>query len=271
MPLTLFSPAKINLFLRVLRKREDGFHEIASLFQTIGFGDTLTFSLSQTDQLTCSDPTLACDSSNLIFKALHLFRTKTALRSFVKIHLDKHIPTQAGLGGGSSNAATTLFALNALHNHPVSEQQLQIWSAEIGSDIPFFFSQGTAYCTGRGEKVRNMPPPPTFKSFSLIKPKAGLSTPAIYRALKLSQCSKQDPEQLLESFYQSQPQYLNDLEPPALELCKELATVKEYLKTKSPDPVFMTGSGTAIIKVCAEGELAPLNRKSNTWYSIPVI
>ncbi len=112
--LTLFSPAKINLFLRIMGKRPDGYHELASLFQAIGLGDTLTFTLTPQDSLTCSDPSLPCNDSNLIIKALHLFRRKTNLHIPVTIHLEKHIPTQAGLGGGSSNAATTLGALNTL-------------------------------------------------------------------------------------------------------------------------------------------------------------
>lgn len=144
MTIALFSPAKINLFLRVLGKRSDGYHEIASLFQAINLGDNLTFTLSEQDHLTCSDPHLPCDHTNLVIKAVHLFRKKTNLDTPVTIHLEKEIPSQAGLGGGSSNAATTLWALNALHNYPYTIGQLQIWSAEIGSDIPFFFLSGNS-------------------------------------------------------------------------------------------------------------------------------
>ncbi|MFC2049076.1 4-(cytidine 5'-diphospho)-2-C-methyl-D-erythritol kinase [Chlamydiota bacterium] len=259
-PIKLFSPAKINLFLRILGKRPDGYHELASLFQAINLGDTLTFTLSHEDRLTCSDPTLPCDSSNLVTRAVELFRRKTGLSFHVDIHLEKIIPTQAGLGGGSSNAATTLWALNALHRFPYTEQELQDWSAEIGSDIAFFFSHGTAYCTGRGENVRDLPPlalPP----LSLIKPAGGLSTPAIYKALQLLECSTEDPEKLLADFYAGKPRYINDLEHPAFRLCPQLSQIK-----RSRPLAFMTGSGTAMIHQGREGQsIRPVNRNTG-WY-----
>ena len=258
--LTLFAPAKINLFLRVMGKRPDGYHELASLFQAISLGDTLTFTLSAQDRLTCSDPALPCDESNLIIKALHLFRRKTHLHTHVTIHLEKHIPTQAGLGGGSSNAATTLWALNTLHNNPYTTQELQNWSSEIGSDVPFFFSHGTAYCTGRGEQVRDLPPV-TLPPFSLIKPPQGLPTPAIYQALQLHECSTEDPEQLLADFYLGNPRYINDLEIPAFRLYPLLSQIK-----KSHPSTFMSGSGSAMVRLGLQGDpIHPVNR-STSWY-----
>lgn len=94
----LFSPAKLNLFFRVLRKREDGYHDISSLFQAISLGDTLSLSIDTQDSFTCSNPELPLDSSNLVIKALHLFRKKTSIPFSVRIHLDKQIPMEAGLG-----------------------------------------------------------------------------------------------------------------------------------------------------------------------------
>lgn len=158
----LFSPAKINLFFRVLKKRDDGYHEIASLYQAIDLGDTLNITLNECDELSCSDPSLQTDESNLVLKAAALFRKKTALALYIKVHLHKQIPIQAGLGGGSSNAATTLWALNKLANCPASFQDLALWSCELGSDVAFFFSKGAAYCTGRGElfsSLDNFAPP----------------------------------------------------------------------------------------------------------------
>jgi 4-diphosphocytidyl-2-C-methyl-D-erythritol kinase len=266
MTLTLFSPAKINLFLRVLGKRKDGYHELASLFQAIDLGDRITFSLAKEESLTCCDPHLPCCDSNLVTKAVALFRRKTGLRFSIRIHLEKRIPTQAGLGGGSSNAATTLWALNTLHAHPFSEEELQVWSAEIGSDIPFFFSCGTAYCTGRGERVRTLPPIPHLSSLTLIKPKEGLSTPAIYQALNLRECSSEDPQHLLATFYSGNPIYLNDLEPPAFRLCPALSRLKQRLLSEGHKTVFMTGSGTALISP-GKGARKPIYRRAPTWYA----
>src|ERR1700722_692158 len=270
MTLTLFSPAKINFFLRILGKRRDGYHELASLFQTIDLGDTLTFSLAHDeDRLTCSDLTLACDASHLVTRAVDLFRLKTDLRFFVTIHLEKHIPIQAGLGGGSSNAATTLWALNALHDYPVDQQDLQIWSAQIGSDAPFFFSQGTAYCTGRGEKVRNLPPVRFYEEgISLSKPNEGITTPAVYKALQLERCSKIDPEEIIAGFYSGHPTFLNDLEEPAFRLLPILQLYKKELRNKGVINATMTGSGTAFFGF--KGELPKrehVMRSPLEWYA----
>jgi 4-diphosphocytidyl-2-C-methyl-D-erythritol kinase len=152
--LNLFSPCKINLFLRITGKRPDGFHDLASLFHVISLGDTIKFSLSPSksrDRLSTNVPGVPVDESNLIIKALNLYRQKTGTDNFFWIHLDKKVPTGAGLGGGSSNAATALWAANQFAGSIASEKDLQEWSGEIGSDIPFFFSRGAAYCTGRGE------------------------------------------------------------------------------------------------------------------------
>jgi 4-diphosphocytidyl-2-C-methyl-D-erythritol kinase len=255
----LFSPAKINLFLRVLGKRPDGYHEIASLFQAIDLGDQITLTFSTKDTLTCTDPHLPCDDSNLITKALTLFRRQTGLNTPIAIHLEKKIPSQAGLGGGSSNAATTLWGLNALHDFPFSEHELQAWSATIGSDVPFFFSKGTAYCTGRGEKVRDLLPlnlPP----LSLIKPSVGLATLAIFQALRLKECSTLDPDQLLHDFVNGKHRFVNDLEIPAFRLCPPLAQIKEKHPT-----AFMTGSGSTMV-ILSGNTIKPLRRLQG-WYS----
>ncbi|KAL9190869.1 hypothetical protein ACHAXT_000575 [Thalassiosira profunda] len=151
--LTLFSPCKINLFLRILRKRPDGFHDLASLFQAVGFGDTLHLSLATKDgdEFTCNMEGVPTDSSNLVLRALELMRQKTERTDvFFSADLVKRVPAQAGLGGGSANAATAMWGANELMGRPATLEQLIEWSGELGSDITFFLSRGTAYCTGRG-------------------------------------------------------------------------------------------------------------------------
>ncbi|MFZ0564573.1 MAG: 4-(cytidine 5'-diphospho)-2-C-methyl-D-erythritol kinase [Chlamydiales bacterium] len=271
--LTLFSPAKVNLFLRVLSRRPDGYHNIASLFQTIDLGDILHFTLSEEDRLTCQDSTIKCDETNLISRAVELFRQKTALKFKVQIHLEKSIPLQAGLGGGSSNAATTLWALNVLNGRIASPEDLKEWSSEIGSDIPFFFSQGTAYCTGRGERIQNLPSLPFSKTYSLVKPEESLSTPLIYKSLDLNTTSPHDPEDLLDRFYSGDPCYINDLEVPSFRLCPSLKRLKHQLLSLGCQNIFMTGSGTGLI--CEGGEkqgipLRLITRSAGSWYTIEV-
>src|SRR3989338_5817579 len=153
--LSLFSPAKINAFFRVLYKREDGFHEIASLYQSISLGDDLDISISDKDHFSCTESSLLGED-NLVLRSLALFRKKTGCSHSFSVHLNKKIPIQAGLGGGSSNAATALFGFMKLAQLTIPKQILVFWASELGSDVPFFFSFGTAYATGRGEILQDV-------------------------------------------------------------------------------------------------------------------
>jgi 4-diphosphocytidyl-2-C-methyl-D-erythritol kinase len=278
--LTLKSPAKINLFLRVLHRRADGYHALASLFQTINLCDELTFIPASADHLHCSDPNLPTDSSNLICKAVQLFRQKTGVDINFQIHLKKQIPIQAGLGGGSSNAATTLWALNKLCDYPATPAQLAEWSAEIGSDIPFFFSSGSAYCTGRGEQVRSLPPLPQ-RQLLIVKPACALSTALVYSRVQEalfapSKHSKLDPAQALEQWQRSQDSFFNDLEFPAFQLAPELAELKSTLLSSGFSSVLMCGSGSSLF--CMGNGLVPqrpflnifpaafMQRNHHKWY-----
>jgi len=267
------SPAKINLFFRVLLKRPDGFHEIASVFQAIDLCDVLTFVNHPRDLLTCSDSSLPCDESNLVMKALSLFRQHYEFPS-VLIHLDKRVPMQAGLGGGSSNAATVLWALNEKIGRRATISQLCSIGAKLGSDVPFFFSLGSAYCSGRGE---------IFESFScsstigyLAKPSFGLSTPLVYRETRVDELALIDPIEARKSFHSLSPQHFNDLEPAALRVEPRLAKFKERLLSCGFSVVSMTGSGTAFFCLGGgESYLPPdiqftpfqsLTRDPNSWY-----
>ncbi|MCB1107372.1 MAG: 4-(cytidine 5'-diphospho)-2-C-methyl-D-erythritol kinase [Chlamydiia bacterium] len=272
--ITLFSPAKLNLFFRVLKKRDDGFHEIASLMQAISLCDTLDFSLSDHDSLTCSDPAIPTDERNFIFKARSLFRERTSFNSPISIHVKKEIPPEGGLGGGSGNIATTLFALNRLSGLEIEEETLAKWGGELSSDAPFFFSKGTAYATGRGEKVESLPALPR-KELYLVKPKGeGLSTPLVYKHCKVNVHSTH-PEKLLENALGGHLNALNDLEFPAFALRPELKRIKETLLEVGFNLVAMTGSGTTFF--CFGPQIAIpfdawvtktsfLSRKENEWY-----
>lgn len=265
--LALFSPSKVNLFLRVVRRREDGYHDLASLFHVIDLGDDMQFTQlpagATSDKLVCSDPTIPHDDSNLVIKALNLFRRKTGVQAFFEVTLEKRVPHGAGLGGGSGNAATTLYAANELTGRPATNAQLLEWSGDIGSDISVFFSNGAAYCTGRGEVVDDVPPPlPLATPLLLVKPPVGLSTPMIFKSLDLGRRSTADPLQLLAGMTQSgkiSPELcVNDLEQPAFDNLPELLQLKQRLIKEGGsafDAVFMTGSGSTI--VCVGDDTAP--------------
>lgn len=273
--LSLKSPAKINLFLRILGPRPDGYHEIASLFQTIDLFDTIHFQIANNDSLTCSDHTLSTGEDNLVAKARNIFRRKTEIDQCYAIDLQKNIPVQAGLGGGSSNAATTLWALNELNGRPVSVEQLAGWGSEIGSDVSFFCSCGTAYCTGRGDVLREVS---KLKSQDLwvVKPLEGLSTPAVYANLKMTELDNCDPEQALALFINHQPHYFNDLEHAAFSIKPELAILKQELCRNGFSTVLMSGSGSSFfcigdgdisgISGCQVYRTSYVNRQANAWY-----
>ncbi|XP_076956503.1 4-diphosphocytidyl-2-C-methyl-D-erythritol kinase, chloroplastic/chromoplastic-like [Bidens hawaiensis] len=257
--LALFSPCKINVFLRITSKRPDGFHDLASLFHVISFGDKIKFSLSpskSTDRLSTNVPGIPLDERNLIIKALNLYRKKTGSDKFFWVHVDKRVPTGAGLGGGSSNAATALWAANQFSGGLATEKELQEWSGEIGSDVPFFFSNGAAYCTGRGEIVQDIPSPVPFDlPMVLIKPPEACATAEVYKRFRLDASSTVDPSTLLEKISKngiSQDVCVNDLEPPAFEVLPSLKRLKQRIIAAGRgkyDAVFMSGSGSTIVGV----------------------
>ena len=260
--LSLFSPSKINLFLRITARRPDGFHDLASLFHVIDLGEKMTFEELgegvESDELLCDAEGVPTDASNLALKALALFRSKMPAgsrdaRRFFRVTLEKKVPHGAGLGGGSANAATALWAANEAAGKPATDAQLAEWGGEIGSDISVFFSKGAAYCTGRGEIVENVDPPlPLGTPMLLVKPPAGLATPAVFKALDLASRSAADPLSLSAGLKKSKKGTrelcVNDLEPPAFSIMPELEAVKERLsKEPGVDASFMTGSGSTVV------------------------
>lgn len=227
-----FSPAKVNLYFHVLKKRSDGYHEIASLFQAIDLGDTLTIDVGgNEDRLVSTDPNLPTDGTNLILRAASLFREKTGIQDRFSFSLDKKIPIESGLGGGSSNAATTLWGLNALLNQGIDDSTLAKWGKELGADVPFFFSHGRAYCAGIGEKLTLLESDEQL-SLWIAKPKVALSTPYVFQNHKINS-SAEDRH------------YRNDLEPTAFALAPSLQEFKGALSSLGFERVLMTGSGTA--------------------------
>ncbi len=273
---SFFSPAKLNLFFRVLNKRKDGYHEIATLMQAVNFGDTLQMSLSSQNKLICNEVSIDCGSDNLIMKALDLFRKKTNLTVYADVKLSKKIPLKSGLGGGSSNAATTLWMLNELTQYGASATELKKWGGELGCDVPFFFSEGAAYCTGVGEKVKDHAPLKLDQLWIAKPNNEGLSTPFVFKYAKCLKGSI-DPLNLLRSFQLDRPILVNDLEEPAFLLKSKLQTFKLKLLDLGFDKVVMTGSGVAFICMGDVStpklsdmqffQVFPIRRKSNSWYS----
>lgn len=231
----------------MVARREDGYHDLETLMQTIDLGDTLTFQLSRQDALTCDDPHIPCDPTNFIWQAVQLFRKKTGAQFAVQIDLKKRIPERRGFGGGSSNVATTLYALNQMLNTEIDEKELQSWSQVISSDAPFFFSKGTAFCTSKGERVeeREMP---EERALYIINPPYGLSTKRVFEEFDRRALS-------------------GNLEEAAFSVEPRLRALKAELQ-KRFQTVFMTGSGSALICEKGEPEGTPIRfiKRDDTWY-----
>jgi 4-diphosphocytidyl-2-C-methyl-D-erythritol kinase len=182
--LTFASYAKINLTLDVLSLRADGYHSMASVLQAVSLGDRITLTRTEAPGVTleCDDPAIPSDERNLAWRAADALLRETGVGAGVHIRLEKTVPSQAGLGGGSSNAAYTLMGVRDLLRLEVAPARLAEIAAELGSDVPFFLTGGAAAARGRGESVTPLPDlPPLW--FVIVKPDVGVSTAEAYRAL----------------------------------------------------------------------------------------
>jgi 4-diphosphocytidyl-2-C-methyl-D-erythritol kinase len=251
---TTSAPAKINLSLSVLGKRPDGFHAIESLMVPLTLADTIT--LEHRDEpgigLTCSDPSLPTDDSNLVFRAARRFFETVDASPAIQIHLEKRIPHGAGLGGGSSDAASVLMALNALFYAPLSQAGVHELAAELGSDVPFFLARSAAFCRGRGEIVEPILFAETLPLL-LIKPGFGVPTPWAYGRWGGSR-------ELPGIDYGPQSfawgTLVNDLERPVFEKYLFLAVLKRWLR-EQPEVAgaLMSGSGSTTFAVLRDAAM----------------
>ncbi len=176
--------AKINLYLDVTKKRDDGFHDIKSIMQSVSLCDELEILLSEQseDSLICNIPGIPTDSSNLIIKAADAYRKAINKNLGIHVNLNKKIPSSAGLAGGSSDAAATLRILNKLNKNPLDEPMMLEIAASVGSDVPFCYVGGTVLCEGRGEKLTLLDDCPNMHIVIAIKGD-GVSTPKAYKAV----------------------------------------------------------------------------------------
>ncbi|WP_050028808.1 4-(cytidine 5'-diphospho)-2-C-methyl-D-erythritol kinase [Verrucomicrobium sp. BvORR034] len=274
--LQLSCPAKINLHLRVLGKREDGFHALDTRLCPLDLSDTLSFSEASAtpriSQLTCSDASLPTDETNLVMKALRAFEKATGTPQSWNLHLEKRIPHGAGLGGGSSNAAMTLRGLNLLSGHPLSQETLVTLGSQLGSDVPFFLYDAVCDATGRGEVLTPLDFPWQLPVV-LIKPPFGIPTPWAYKQWSTS-------TQLHGVLYAPQlcpwGPMVNDLERPVFEKWSLLPALKMWLLDQvETRAALMSGSGSTVFAVAqSETDAAALATKAaahcgeTTWVKV---
>jgi 4-diphosphocytidyl-2-C-methyl-D-erythritol kinase len=251
---SLDAPAKLNLSLRVLAKREDGFHEIDSLMVSLpGLADRLIVSPSEADGFTCDDPTVPADSGNLVLKAVTAYREVTGFSQPLSIHLEKRVPHGAGLGGGSSDAATMLSAINRLNGDALTTEALMGIAATIGSDIPFFLGTPVARAKGRGEIIEPAAPLPQLPVL-LLKPSFGVPTPDAYKNWT---SSKELPGVSYVPQVFSWGELVNDLERPVFAKFYFLAEMKVWLLgRKGVAGALMSGSGSTMFAILEDPEAA---------------
>jgi len=245
------APAKINLCLNVLSKREDGFHEMEMVMTTIDLSDRLTFTIQENDITVDSNSSfMPLDERNIVVKTAQLLKETYHIDAGVHIYIDKIIPIAAGLGGGSSDAAATLRVLNQLWKLDLSLEQLAELGERIGSDIPFCVYGQTAYVTGRGEKVK---PLPSFPScwVIVVKPFKGISSWTVFKDLDVDSLPNYSIDQLVhgiehESFDECIRYVGNALEEKASQQNPRILTVKEKMLEFGAEAALMSGTGPTV-------------------------
>lgn len=248
---TVDSPAKINLWLQILGRREDGYHEVETRLVRTSVTDRVEIAhrAAATVQIecTCSDPSLPTDDSNLAVRALRLFLQQTGRAGKWRIHLEKRIPAGAGLGGGSGNAAAVLRAANALCDEPLSEPELLALAGQIGADVAFFvLDTAAADGVGRGEQVVRVDFPKAVPMV-LIKPPFPVSTPWAYQKWSTS---KALPGVLYAPQITPWGALVNDLERPVFEKFAQLPALKMWLLSQREcHAALMSGSGSTVFAI----------------------
>lgn len=252
--ITALAPAKLNLSLRVLGKRDDGFHDIDTVITRVPeLADRIEITSAKKFSLICETPGVPTDESNLVVKATKLFEKIAKKKCHGTLELHKVIPHGAGLGGGSSDAAATLRAWNEWHSNILSEEKLLEAAAILGSDVPFFLGASTARCTGRGEILSPLPDLPRM-AIVIFKPSFAVSTPDAYGRWKEA---KELPGVNYDAVEFPWGSLVNDLEKPVFGKFLFLAELKNWLNSR-PEvrAAQMSGSGSAMFAILSDLSLA---------------
>ena len=263
---TVFEPAyaKVNLTLDVLGKREDGYHDLQSVMQTISVRDDIEIDIGTGKPwiLKCSDEEIPTDERNLAWKAAKIYLdTMGKDPDGLEIRITKRIPTEAGMGGGSADAAAVLRALNRHYGNPLSLPALAELGSLVGSDVPFCTLCGTAMVEGRGERLRKLPDMPDC-FFVICKPDFSSSTPELYRKLDEAEIGKRPDNRAMESALLAGDlskvceNIYNVFDPVVTKEHLELNYIKSLFYNYGAIGYQMTGSGSAVFAVVSEFEIA---------------
>ena len=257
--LVIPSPAKINLFLRVIGRRPDGYHEIITLLSRIGLFDTVTLNFDQfSTRVDCSHPKVPGDRSNVAYRAASLFFEALSIDDGVAISIDKVIPVAAGLGGGSSNAAAVLTGLNQHYGLPFGDGELREIGLKVGADVPFFLFRHVAVARGIGDDLQmyeGLPP----LSVVLVCPGFEVSTAWVYRNLSLGLTSREKRLKIIdvnEDFSRLEHCLFNDLEQVTVGKFPEIKSIKRALLDLGAEAALMSGSGPSVFGLFKDAQQA---------------
>ncbi|KMJ56644.1 4-(cytidine 5'-diphospho)-2-C-methyl-D-erythritol kinase [Alkalihalophilus lindianensis] len=246
------APAKINLSLDAIKKREDGYHEVEMIMTTVDLADRLDLTSTEDGKIKVdvSEGFVPSDHRNLAYQAASLLKERYQVKQGVSIYITKRIPVAAGLAGGSSDAAATLKGLNDLWSLGLSLDELATLGAEIGSDVSFCVYGGTALATGRGEIIKHIDSPPPCWVI-LAKPPIGVSTADVYKRLNVNEVEHAKTEQMIEAIKNQDFKGIcnhlhNVLETVTLDMHPEVRKIKEQMQRFGADGVLMSGSGPTV-------------------------
>lgn len=261
------APAKLNLGLHVLRRRPDGFHDIETVMVRLAWFDTIEVESAQGLSLTCSDPDLPTGSENLCIAAAKALASKFGVKDGARLHLTKRIPSGAGLGGGSSDAASTLRVLSKLWGLSPHPDELEKLAADLGSDIPFFLRPSPSVARGRGEQLETLTSATgdlvqfPFR-FAVVKPTDSVPTAAAYQWVSPSNSGRSDLVETVRScdLERWRAALINDFEEPVSQRLPEISRVKNLLLDAGAGFAGLSGSGSAVFGVFEDGKKAEAAR-----------
>ena len=262
----VLAPAKLNLFLHITGRRPDGYHLLQSVFMLIDWYDTLHFEVRSDGQISREDLNFPLPKDDLITRAARLLKETSGTAQGAHIAIEKSIPAQAGMGGGSSDAATCLLALNKLWGLGLSVKQLTEMGLKLGADVPFFLHGHNAWVEGVGEVMQPISLPPA--QFVVVKPLEGLETAHIFGSESL----KRDTKPATISDFAANPFGFghNDLQPVAQRLCPQISEAISWLESARLASAVvkgrMTGSGSAVFaQVPLDTDLSQMAQVPATW------
>jgi 4-diphosphocytidyl-2-C-methyl-D-erythritol kinase len=259
--LHMSAPAKINVYLRITGRRADGYHLLDSLMIPISLSDEITIQIEDGPSgvsLTCDDPSLPTDDTNLAYRAAALLSREANIVGHITIVLRKRIPAGAGLGGGSSDAAAILKSLNTLLALSISEDRLCRYGVQLGADVPFFIGCRSARVEGIGDVLTPVSPLP-HRWIVLVVPPFSVSTPWAYRRFDELPAVTQPTLPLLNvdaKEWPTQEQLVNDLERAVLPAYQQIAVIKSTLATLGAEGALMSGSGSSVFGIFREKTIA---------------